>query len=67
MIWAMDAMKDSIVPIMDGVSKFVDSILKLATGMYIKEYKKDKDGNYTVPVYDKVTKSMYTDAADAIA
>lgn len=67
MIWAMDAMKDSIVPIMDGVSKFVDSILKLATGMYIKEYKKDKDGNYTVPVYDKVTKTMYTDAADAIA
>lgn len=67
MIWAMDAMKDSIVPIMDGVSKFVDSILKLATGMYIKEYKKDKDGNYTVPVYDKVTKSMYTDAADTIA
>lgn len=67
MIQAMDAMKDSIVPIMDGVSKFVDSILKLATGMYIKEYKKDKDGNYTVPVYDKVTKSMYTDAADAIA
>lgn len=67
MIQAMDAMKDSIVPIMDGVSKFVDSILKLATGMYIKEYKQDKDGNYTVPVYDKVTKSMYTDAADAIA
>lgn len=67
MIQAMDAMKDSIVPIMDGVSKFVDSILKLATGMYIKEYKKDKDGNYTVPVYDKVTKAMYTDAADAIA
>lgn len=67
MIWAMDAMKDSIVPIMDGVSKFVDSILKLATGMYIKEYKKDKDGNYTVPVYDKVTKTMYIDAADAIA
>ena len=67
MIQAMDAMKDSIVPIMDGVSKFVDSILKLATGMYIKEYKKDKDGNYTVPVYDKVTKTMYTDAADAIA
>lgn len=67
MIWAMDAMKDSIVPIMDGVSKFVDSVLKLATGMYIKEYKKDKDGNYTVPVYDKVTKTMYTDAADAIA
>ena len=67
MIQAMDAMKDSIVPIMDGVSKFVDSILKLATGMYIKEYKKDKDGNYTVPVYDKVTKTMYTEAADAIA
>lgn len=67
MIWAMDAMKDSIVPIMDGVSKFVDSILKLATGMYIKEYKQDKDGNYTVPVYDKVTKEMYEDAADVIA
>lgn len=67
MIWAMDAMKDSIVPIMDGVSKFVDSILKLSTGMYIKEYKQDKDGNYTVPVYDKVTKKMYEDAADVIA
>lgn len=67
MIQAMDAMKDSIVPIMEGVGKFVDSILKLATGMYIKEYKKDKDGNYTVPVYDKVTKKMYEDAADVIA
>lgn len=67
MIWAMDAMKDSIMPIMEGVGKFVDSILKLSTGMYIKEYKQDKDGNYTVPVYDKVTKKMYEDAADVIA
>lgn len=67
MIWAMDAMKDTIVPIMDGVSKFVDSIIKLATGMYIKEYKQDKDGNYTVPVYELVSKKRYEEAADVIA
>ena len=67
MIQAMDAMKDSIVPIMDGVSKFVDSIIKLATGMYIKEYKKDKDGNYTVPVYELITQKRYEEAADVIA
>ena len=63
----MDAMKESIAPIMEGVSSFVDSILKLASGQYIDRYDKDKDGNYTVPHFVKVTKTMYENAAIVIA
>ena len=67
MVQAMDAMKESIAPIMEGVSSFVDSILKLASGQYIDRYDKDKDGNYTVPHFVKVTKTMYENAAIVIA
>ena len=67
MVQAMDAMKESIAPIMEGVSSFVDSILKLASGQYIDRYDKDKDGNYTVPHFVKVTKTMYENAAKVIA
>ena len=66
-VQAMDAMKESIAPIMEGVSSFVDSILKLASGQYIDRYDKDKDGNYTVPHFVKVTKTMYENAAIVIA
>ena len=67
MIWAMDAMKDSIMPIMDGVSKFVDAIMKLATGTYTDYYMQDKDGNYTVPHLAKVTSDDFLNAAISVA
>lgn len=67
MIWAMDAMKDSIMPIMDGVSKFVDAIMKLTTGTYTDGYKQDKDGNYTVPNLVKVTPDDFLNAAISVA
>lgn len=67
MIWAMDAMKDSIMPIMDGVGKFVDAIMKLATGTYTDYYMKDKDGNYTVPHLAKVTPMDFIMAAISVA
>lgn len=67
MIWAMDAMKDSIMPIMDSVGKFVDAIMKLATGTYTDYYMKDKDGNYTVPHLAKVTPMDFIMAAISVA
>lgn len=67
MIWAMDAMKDSIMPIMEGVGKFVDAIMKLATGTYTDYYMKDKDGNYTVPHLAKVTPIDFIMAAISVA
>ena len=67
MIWAMDAMKDSIMPIMEGVGKFVDAIMKLATGTYTDYYMKDKDGNYTVPHLTKVSSTDFEKAAAAVA
>lgn len=67
MIWAMNAMKDSIMPIMEGVGKFVDAIMKLATGTYTDYYMKDKDGNYTVPHLAKVTPMDFIMAAISVA
>ena len=67
MIWAMDAIKDSIMPIMEGVGKFVDAIMKLATGTYTDYYMKDKDGNYTVPHLAKVTPMDFIMAAISVA
>lgn len=67
MIWAIDAMKDSIMPIMEGVGKFVDAIMKLATGTYTDYYMKDKDGNYTVPHLAKVTPIDFIMAAISVA
>jgi hypothetical protein len=52
---AIKSMKGAISPIMDGVSSFVDAILKYASGQYIYAYDKDKDGNYTVPLFAKIT------------
>lgn len=67
MIYAMDAMKDSIMPIMEGVGKFVDTIIKLTTGTYTDYYMKDKDGNYTVPHLAKVSSTEFEKAAAAVA
>lgn len=67
MIWAMDAMKDSIMPIMDGVGKFVDAIMKLATGTYTDYYMQDKDGNFTVPHLAKVTPMDFINAAISVS
>lgn len=67
MIWAMDAMKDSIMPIMDSVGKFVDAIMKLATGTYTDYYMQDKDGNYTVPHLAKVTPMDFINAAISVS
>lgn len=67
MIYAMDAMKDSIMPIMEGVGKFVDAIIKLTTGTYTDYYMKDKDGNYTVPHLAKVSSTEFEKAAAAVA
>ena len=67
MIYAMNAMKDAIAPIMEGVGKFVDAILKLATGTYVDGYTKDKDGNYTVPHLAKVTSLDFINAAVSVA
>lgn len=67
MIYAMDTMKDSIMPIMEGVGKFVDAIIKLTTGTYTDYYMKDKDGNYTVPHLAKVSSTEFEKAAAAVA
>lgn len=51
-----------ITPIFTAVGKFVDILVQMASGQYVKEY--DKNGN---PVYGLITKEMYNDAAEAIA
>lgn len=51
-----------ITPIFTAVGKFVDILVQMASGQYVKEY--DKNGN---PVYGLITKEMYNDAAEAIS
>ena len=58
---AMEALSRSIMPIMEGVGSFADSIIKLATATYVDHY--DKDGK---PVMKVITKQMYSDAADKL-
>ena len=65
--WSMNVVRDSIAPVMDGVSSFADAILKLAAGQYIDRYDKDKDGNYTVPHFKKITEQQYITAAFTIS
>lgn len=55
---SIEAIGDSIKPVMEGISAFVDSILKVAGGTYIKEY--DMNGN---PVMAKITSDMFSVAA----
>jgi hypothetical protein len=66
-IHAIESLDDNMKPIMDSVSSFVDAILKLATGQYIDFYLPDKDGNFTVPHFKKLTRSDYENAAIVIA
>ena len=67
--WAVIAIKSigsSMGPLMDGVSKFVDAILKLASGQYIDSYTTDEKGNQ-IPHFTKIEPEQYTVAADTIA
>ena len=56
---AIEDLDDNMVPIMNSVSAFVDSIMKLATGVYIMG--KTKDGT---EIYGKVTSDDFKNAAD---
>lgn len=47
---ALEDIDDNLGPIMLGVGAFVDAIMKMATGTYIKA--KNPDGSYE---YDQVT------------
>ena len=58
---AIEDLDDNLMPIMNAVSGFVDAIMKLATGVYIKGY--DENGK---AIYDKVTADQFADAADVI-
>ena len=57
----MESISKVMKPLMKGVSSFVDSILKLATGRYVDSY--DKNGK---PIYKTVSKEMYGDAASTL-
>ena len=58
---AIEDLDDNMVPIMNSVSAFVDSIMKLATGVYIMG--KANDGS---EIYGKVTPDDFKNAADVI-
>jgi len=67
--WAAIAIKSigsSMGPLMDGVSKFVDAILKLASGQYIDSYTTDEKGNQ-IPHFTKIEPEQYITAAYTIA
>jgi hypothetical protein len=64
---AIKSMDGSLKPIMESVSSFVDAIIKYASGQYIYAYDKDKDGNYTVPLFAKISDTDMSDAAESIA
>jgi len=49
-------------PIIDTVGKFVDVVMKLATGTYIIGYDNKKN-----PIYKKLTATKFSDAALAIS
>ena len=47
---------------MEGVGQYVDAILKLATGVYVDHYVKDKDGKL-IPITKKLKRGAFTNAA----
>lgn len=51
-----------ISPIFTAVGKFVDILVQMANGQYVKEY--DKDGK---PIYGQITNEMYQESAIAIS
>ena len=59
---ALNAVGGSIGPVMDGLGKYVDSVLKLATGTYIKGYDRNKN-----PIFGTVTPEDFKKAAEQIA
>ena len=59
---ALKALSESISPLMASVGSFADSILKLATGVYIKGY--DSNGK---PEYGKVEMDDYKKAATTLS
>ena len=59
---ALNAIGGSIGPVMDGLGKYVDSVLKLATGTYIKGYDRNKN-----PIFGTVTPEDFKKAAEQIA
>lgn len=65
-VYAMNAVRNSIAPVMEGVSSFVDSILKLTTGQYVDSYTESEKGNL-IPNYKRVTEQEYLNAAIAVA
>jgi hypothetical protein len=44
---SMKSVKKTMGPIMDTLSKFVDAVIKVATGTYISGYDKDGKAEYT--------------------
>lgn len=64
---ALKAISKTMSPIMDSVSKFVDAIIKMASGQYIDRYDKDKDGNFTVPHFAKIDNNQMILAAVTIS
>lgn len=58
---ALEAIGENVMPVMQGVSSFVDSIIKVASGQYIKGY--DDKGK---PIYGKITKTQLIDASNWI-
>lgn len=65
-IWAINVLGKTMSPLMDGVSKFVDAILKLASGQYIDSYTTDDKGNQ-IPHFTKIEKEEYSKAAEVIS
>lgn len=60
-----DAIKNvgkALKPIMEGVQNYIDAVLRFATGQYVSGFDKDKNGNYTVPIFTKLTNEELLDA-----
>ena len=60
--WSIEAIGESLKPVMESLSMFVDAVIRVATMQYISKY--DKNGN---PVYEKIEPSVYKDAAYVVA
>ena len=58
---SIESISDAIMPVMKGVSEFVDAIMKVATGTWITGY--DENGK---PTYEKITSAQFSLAARQI-
>lgn len=65
----LEAIGNSIAPIMQGIGAFADSIFKLASGTYIDRYDVYGEGKdmKTVPHYTKIPNDAYKKAASVLA